>query len=502
MNQLKAGAVLSYLQIIISIIIALVYTPIMIRILGQSEFGLYSLIGSLAAYFSVMDLGLGNSIVRYISRNRVIGDKEKETNLNGFFLLLYSLIGLVTLVIGLLVYNNVEGVFTNLATDDVRKAEIMVLILTINFTLAFPLSIFVSIIRAYEHFVVEKLISITRIVLGPVFILPVIYLGYGAISMVVITTVVNIGTLLFGVIYSTKRLKVRFSFKKINYGLMKEILGYSFFVFLGILVDQIYWQTDQIILGIVRGTVPVAIYAIAMQFVRLYIQFSTSISNLLLPRASKLVAQNSDTNKLSELMIKFGRVQYLILFYILGGFILIGQPFINLWAGEGYDDVFGIVLIVMIPLSVPLIQNTGIAILYAKNKQIFRSVVLIFIAILNVIISIPLAKSVGGVGVAIATAVSLSIGNILIMNIYYYKKIRLNIPLFWKNIFKMTIPLAIVLIIGTILNQIIVSNTIPFLILKASCYTILYAIIGWKFVLNKSEKSIFTGIKTKILKKL
>lgn len=499
MNQLRAGAVLSYLQIMISIIIALVYTPIMIRILGQSEFGLYSLIGSLAAYFSVMDLGLGNTIVRYISRNRAIGDKEKENNLNGFFLVLYSLIGALTIIIGFILFSNIEMIFKNLSSTEINKAKIMVVILTINFALAFPLSIFVSIIRAYERFVVEKLISITRIILGPVIILPIIYLGYGAVSMVIVTTIVNLGTLLFGVLYSLRKLKVSFEFGNYDVKLIKEIVGYSFFVFLGVIVDQIYWQTDQLILGIVRGTIPVAVYAIAMQFVRLYMQFSTSISNLLLPRASRLVAEYSDSKKLSELMIKFGRVQYLILFYILGGFILIGQPFINLWAGPGYEDVFYIVLIIMIPLSIPLIQNTGITILYAKNKQKFRSFVLIFIAILNVIISVPLAQSIGGLGVAIATAISLTIGNTIIMNIYYYKKIELNIPLFWKNIIKMTIPMIGVLLISLILNQIIVDNTIPIMIFKSIIFSILYALISWKFILNKYEKNIFRTIKERIL---
>lgn len=499
MNQLRAGAVLSYLQIMISIIIALVYTPIMIRILGQSEFGLYSLIGSLAAYLSVMDLGLNNTIVRYISRNRVIGDKKKENYLNGFFLILYSVIGILTIIVGFILYSNIAIIFTNLSIEEINKAKMMVVILTINFALVFPLSIFISIIKAYERFVVEKLISITRIILGPVIILPIIYLGYGAVSMVIVTTVVNIGTLLFGVMYSCKKLNVTFEFGNYDVNLIKEIIGYSFFVFVGVIVDQIYWQTDQLILGIVRGTVPVAVYAIAMHFIRLYMQFSTSIGSLLLPRASRLVAEDSDPRKLSELMIKFGRVQYLILFYILGGFILIGQPFINLWAGPGYEDVYYIVLIIMIPLSIPLIQNTGIAILYAKNKQKFRSLVLILIAILNVIISIPLAKSVGVIGVAIATAITLLLGNVIIMNIYYYKTIKINMPLFWKNIIKMTVPLTLVLLIGLSLNKIIVINTIPIMILKGTIFSILYGVLSWMYIFNEYEKNIVISLKERIL---
>src|SRR5699024_6212957 len=96
------------MSIIISMIIALVYTPIMIRLLGQSEFGLYSLIGSLAAYFSVMDMGLGNAMVRFTARNRVVGDDSKAANLNGLFLLFYSIIGLLTVIVGMFVYRNIN----------------------------------------------------------------------------------------------------------------------------------------------------------------------------------------------------------------------------------------------------------------------------------------------------------------------------------------------------------------------------------------------------------
>ena len=103
-NQLKIGAILSYVNILAGLIVGLGYTPIMIRLLGQSEFGLYSLIGSLVAYLSVLDMGLGNTIVRYVSRNRAVGDKKSESELNGLFLAIYSVIGLITLIVGSILY--------------------------------------------------------------------------------------------------------------------------------------------------------------------------------------------------------------------------------------------------------------------------------------------------------------------------------------------------------------------------------------------------------------
>src|SRR5690606_9473672 len=153
----------------------------------------------------------------------------------------------------------------------------------------------------------------------------------------------------------------------------------------------------QFILGMVAGTLPVAVYAIAMQFKTLYMQFSTAISGLFLPRASMMVANKASNEELTRAMIKYGRVQYFVMSFILSGFILFGEPFINLWAGAGYGDAYYIALIVIVPLTLPLIQNFGISILYAKSLQKFRSIVLIAMAVLNVIMTIPLAETYGGI---------------------------------------------------------------------------------------------------------
>lgn len=495
MSQLKSGAILSYLSIFITIIIALLYTPIIIRLLGQTEYGLYSMIGSISAYLSIMDMGLGNAIVRYIARNRAIGDREAESRLNGMFLLLYSIIGFLTILVGIILYNTVESVFgASLTVSELEKAKIMVIILIINFALSFPLAIFGSIMQAYERFAVVKIIAIIRSLLVPLFTLPFLFMDYGSVTMVLITTVVNISCLLFNVYYCFKHFNINFYFGKIDYQLLREILGYSFFIFLGIIVDQINWNTGQIILGAVAGTAAVAVFAIAMQFIRLYLQFSTSISGLFLPRVSMMIANNVSYIELTNMMIKFGRVQYVIMAYILSGFILFGHPFISIWAGENYTDAYYMVLIIMIPITIPLIQNIGISILQAKNLQGFRSIVLIMIAILNVIISIPLAKNYGGIGVALGTGVSYIIGNAIIMNIYYHRRIGINIPLFWKNILLMSIPVVVSVIVGYGIDLVIPQDNLLFLVCKIVLFSIGYFLLMWFYGFNNYEKDLFASL--------
>ena len=100
-RQYKVGAILSYLSIFIGNIVGIIYTPIMLRMLGQEEYGLYALVGSMIATLSLVDLGFGNACIRYISKYRALGDKEKEYNVNGLFLLINTVIGILALIIGL-----------------------------------------------------------------------------------------------------------------------------------------------------------------------------------------------------------------------------------------------------------------------------------------------------------------------------------------------------------------------------------------------------------------
>lgn len=501
-NQVKAGAVLSYISIFIYIIIGLVYTPIMLRLLGQAEYGLYSLIGALVGYLSLLDLGLGNAIVRYTARNRAIGSKEDEYNLNGMFLVIYSIIAIITVAIGTILYINIDNMFgATLTSVELSKARVMMLLLIFNFAISFPLSIFGSLIQAYEKFIFFKLLAIIKNILTPLIILPILYIGHGAVAMVVIHTVVNVAFLLINMVYCFRVLEVKIYFRKFDWVLLSEIVGYSFFIFLNVIVDKIYWSTGQFILGIVSGTVMVAIYALAMQLNTMYIMFSTAVSGVLLPRITMMVANNASNKELSELMIRIGRIQYIVMALILSGFILFGQAFVNLWAGKNYSEVYYILLLIMIPLTIPLIQNVGIAILQAKNMQGFRSVVYIIIAIFNVLASIPLAKMWGGFGCAIATGTSLIIGNIIIMNIYYHRKIGLNIPLFWRNITLMSFPVILALLCGYGINYLIVSDSILFLSIKIILYSSIYIFIMWFLALNKYEKELFISPVRKVFNK-
>lgn len=99
-NQIRAGAVLSYVSMALSTIISLVYTPIMLERLGDSEFGVYQAVLPIISYLNLLSFGLGSAYVRYYSRFRATGDKKGCAKLNGMFLITYLVLGAAVLVIG------------------------------------------------------------------------------------------------------------------------------------------------------------------------------------------------------------------------------------------------------------------------------------------------------------------------------------------------------------------------------------------------------------------
>ncbi|MBJ6118247.1 oligosaccharide flippase family protein [Pontibacter sp. BT310] len=501
-NQLKAGALLSYISIGINNAVGLLFTPFMLRMLGKSEFGLYALVASVVAYLTVLDLGLGNAVIRYTAKYRAQGKEEEQYALFGMFLILYCGVSLLVIISGTVLYHNIEYIFGNsLSAVEQAKARVMVILLILNLALTFPLSIFGSIITAYEQYVFQKLINILRILISPCLMIPLLLMGYKAIGVVMIITVLNIVTLLVNAWYCFFRLKIKIHFQYLEWGLLREISSYSFFIFLGVIVDKIYWSTGQFVLGVVAGTAVVAVYAIAVQLQMYYMTLSTAISGVFLPKVTAMVARNSTDKELSNLFIRTGRIQYVIMAFVLSGFILFGKSFIILWAGPEYEGAYLISLLLMIPLTIPLIQTLGISILQARNQHKFRSLLYIVIATASLAISIPLAKVYGGIGCAIGTAASLTAGNIIAMNLYYYKRINLDIPRFWKEITRMSVPIVVATVFALALNYLYPHNTLLSLFIKGLIFGFLYINMIWWKGLNSFERNLFSIPTKKVLAK-
>lgn len=496
MNQLKAGALLNYVSICLNMIVGLVYTPYMLKMLGQSEYGLYSLAASIIAYLTVLDLGFGNAIVRYTAKFRAEGKQKEQEEMFGMFLILYIGIGVIAMVVGSVLSLNVENLFSRSMTEtEVERTRIMLWLMTFNLAFTFPMSIWGSIMTAYERFVFQRLVSIFRSILNPVVMVLLLVVGYKAVAMVVVTTIFNVVTLLINWWYCKYRLSIKIRFAKFKWGFLKEVSVYSFWIFLQVIMDRIYWSTGQFILGIYCGSITIAIYAVAVQLQNMYMLFSTAVSSVMLPKVTAMVANGNDEKGISDLFVRIGRIQFIVVAFILSAFIVLGKSFVLLWAGKDYIPSYYICLLFFIPFTIDLIQNIGISILQARNQLKFRSILLVLVALCSMLLSVLLVTKYRYYGCAFSTGLGLLLGQGLILNIYYHRKQHIDIVRFWKEIAKMSIAPICVVAIGYVCVNMIDLDSISFIdfFLMAIIFSSVYVVAFWNCSMNTDERMLLVN---------
>lgn len=501
-NQRKAGVILSYAGQLTKILISIIYTPIMLRLLGQSEYGLYQLVYSVVSYLSLLSLGFSSSYMRFYSRYKAQRDEDGVARLNGMFLLIFTSLSIVCVLCGCVMLGNIKEIFGSGLTDsEYSTARILMALLVVNLALTFPNSVFSCAITAHEKFLFQKFLILLQNVCNPLLALPLLIMGYGSIGMVAVTTFLTLLVLVMNVYYSFHNLHIRFCFKKFQLDLLKEMWVFTFFIFINQIIDQINWSVDKFLLGRFAGTTAVAVYGVGGQINSMYIELSSSVSNVFVPKVNRIVAESGDDNELTRLFTKVGRIQFMILGLILSGFIFFGIPFVKIWAGSEYGDSYAVALLLIAPVTVPLIQNLGIEIQRAKNMHKARAIVYLFIAIANVAISIPLIKLMGPIGAALGTAISLIAGNIIFMNWYYHARIGMNMLYFWKEIARFIPALIVPCLIGIAIMKFVNITGFVKLGLFAMAYTVVYAFSMYFFGMNDEEKQLVIGPIRKILRK-
>lgn len=501
-NQRKIGIILSYLSQLVQILSSLLYTPVMLSILGQNEYGLYQLVYSVVAYLSLLSLGFTSSYMRYFSRYEKRKEKERIYILNGMFMTIFIIISMICLILGIIMINNISFIFgKGLHINEHNKIKVLLFIMIINTAISFPASVFDCITSAQESFLFQKLLMLLQNLLNPFICLPLLLLGMGSVGMVIVSLMLTILKLIVNIWYCYKKLNVKFIFKKFDLSLLKEMWIFTFFIFLNQIIDQINWNVDKLLLGRFVGTTAVAIYGVGNTIRTMYNQISSAISNVFIPKINRIAVQFPDKRGdilLTQLMTKVGRIQFIILALILSGFISYGRIFIKLWVGDIYNNSFWVAIFIMIPGTVALIQNMGIEIQRAKNMHQSRSIVYTAISVLNVLMSIPLIKKYGAVGASIGTCIAIIAGNIIFMNVYYHKKIGLDMIYFWKNIISFIPALIPNIILGMIVYKLININSWIGLFYIIVIHSVIYCLSMWGLGFNNSEKQMILNILNKV----
>ena len=495
MNQRKAGVILSYINMGTQAVVGFVYIPLLLHFLSQAQYGLYQLVGSMVAYIAVMDFGLANTTVRYYARYRAQNDVQKQENLLAIMLRLYTAISAGIVLVGaVLLYVLLPFYTRTLSAADLLTAKYVYWIMLFNLAFTIPGHIFSAIIQAHEKFIFLRAANLCNIILQPVLVYIMLHFKPSIIALVGVQTVCNLLLFCANGYYALEKLHARFHLYRWEGKFIKEVLFYSFFIFLNAIMDQIYWKTGQLILGAVVGTAVVAVYSVTVQLCQSYTSFSANISSVFLPRLAALGTREG-MQEMNAIFIKVGRLQFYIVMLLFWGFMLFGRQFLHLWVGDDFMPAYTYTLILMGALIIPLVQNTGILILQAKNKHAFRALVFVAIAFLNVCLSIPLAKHYGALACALVTGGCLILGQGFILNIYY-ARLGICVATFFAQVLRilgvMLVPVGLA---GYILRYFPAEPSVWELAAQIAGFCVLYGLAVWTAMNNYEKNLILSPLK-------
>lgn len=500
-NQKKVGVLLSYVNLAISIIIPFFYTPIMLAILGQSEYGLYSLSNSVISYLSLLQFGMGSAVIRYIAKYRATDEKEKANQITGLFTIIYIFFAVLVLFVGCIFTLLSPVIFSDgLSEAEISKMKMLIIIMSLSTAFSFISVVFSSIINAYEKFIFKKTTDIILTILAPLFNLLVLFLGYESVGIATVSLIFQIVVLPIYMWYVAKRLGIKMKFVKPEKAFLLELFSFSIFMFLSSIADLLFWSTDNVLIGAMIGSTAVAVYNVGGVFTNLMRNLTSAINDVFVPKVTMMVAVDKSNTELSELMIRVGRLQYLMVSLLASGFIVFGQVFIHYWSGDVYVDAYWVSLVTFLPSAIPILQNIAFGVIVAQHKHKFRCCIYFGIAILNAISTFFIIPYFGYIGAAICSGVSYIIGHGIILNIYYKSVIRLDIFGFWMNILKMSFIPVIITVIGYWIVNILIPWNIILMLVEGIGFVLVFILLTWFFTMNEYEKDIFKGLLNSVIR--
>lgn len=490
-NQKKWGVILRYVQLISNVAVKFVYTPFLLRALGQNEYGLFSLTMSIVGYLAILDLGFGSTVTRFTVKYKDEGDKSKLYGLYSTLSVIYIIIGLLSMLICFILSISADNLYgSTMSVEEVSKLKVMILLCGVNLMFSFPLQISASVLIAYEKFVIKNGVVLLFTFLQPVVMIALLYLvNMKAVGAIVVVTSCNLLTYLIYYIYAVKKLDFKFSLKLFDGSMIKGLLTFSVWMFLMMLFEQLQYNSGQFIIGMFQGADIVAIWGIAMIFILNYRSISAAITNVFVPSFMSY-SFAGDNQKIEASVYKMTRIQAMALIFIITNFILFGEMFIHIWAGGEYDGAYNCALLVMLSMTPALLLDFCYIYQLASNKLLYKTIT----SFSSFIIAFAVILYLKGIDLntyALIMALSLIIGQVVCVVIFIKKNMPVRLRLITKELVKVCW-MPVLLTVGYFMCTKYLYHVVDLrtLVVHGAIFNFILIAVMWFFSLNDGERNM------------
>ena len=495
----------NYLRYFIAAVIGFLVTPVMVHLLGDGGYGLWVAVFSLTGYFGLFDQGIRPSLVRYVSRDHALGNREGLSRTLSGALVLYGAVGVITLIAAVVVAANFVRWF-HVDPSLAGTATMVTLVAGASLAIGFPLGVFGAALSGLQRYDLANAIGIGIAVLRAIAFVIVLRMGLGLVGLAWTSLVMN---LLGHVIswWAVRRLLPGLPLGRrfVHREHLGKIGSYSGFAFVGALATSIAFQTDALVITAFLSSALVTPFALAAGLVDNARSLVHSATWVLSPTASELETLG-EKGSLHAMMVAGAKYSVLVSWPVLFALVVLGENLIQTWVGASYGSTAPllatfsargpqpsasqILTILAIPTLISLPQSTSSSLLYGVSRH--RGVVALSLlnAGINLALSILWVRPMGLAGVALGTAVPLAlIGGVATM-VFACRVLQLPLRRYlWEG--QLRPGLTTLAFLGPLLLAQALWHPRGWWALGATCLGcwLPFAAFAWRFGLNADERA-------------
>ena len=392
---------------------ALVLTPILLHHLGPSVFGVWVLASSAVAYLELFELGFGGATTKLIAEDALVRPAAALTTLNTTFFVLVPL-GLLALLAGIVLSFLFPGL-VHVAPHLRTQVTVVVAVLAFGLAVSIPGDTFGGALVGHQRYDLLALSNATLVACTAGACIGVVETGGGIVGLAIVTTVISIvvqGVRLFMV--SRILPGTRISRRLADRAQKSKTRRLSGWFLLQAVLAAIYQTGDVMVVGIVLGLPPAAIYAVGSKLSIAGINGLDSMAQVFFPHASA-TDRNEGPSALKQIAIDGTRVTLVAGLMVSAVFIILAGPGIHAWVGHGYGTSARVLMVLAAATAFASPVRALSNILIGTNKLPVMTIVRSGEVAVNLALSVSLALVIGPVGVAVGT-----LGGILLVRMPGY----------------------------------------------------------------------------------
>lgn len=496
------GITLSYLYFVLNTVIGIFMSAFIIRTVGKTNYGVYQSVAAFINYLVLLEFGTGTIMARNISLCKKDGTDTREVQKNvSTVWTLAVVLSVAICLMSLVFWLMLDTIYANSMTpDQILLGKKLFIFAVISLVSSFLTNTLNGLILGYEFYTFEKSVSLVRLILRSTLVVILLTASPSVLLLVALDATLSVAAFLCSLLFCIIKIRVRFAFRYFDKAIFRMIVPLAIAMLLQTIVNTANGSVDKFLISVMMTPEDVAVYSVAMSIFAMFSGIATLPVTVFMPQIAHEIREGAQGRQLTEALVPACRLNILITGAVAFGFLSVGLPFVQAVYGEDYAPAWLFAVAVMLPMFFNMFNAVVENILDVLRKRMTRSLILMITTGLNILLTVVGIRVIGMLGAALATGIS-TILQMIILNIYYQKKIGLSIGLLIKESFAGFMPWLLLATLAATLVRSLFRDVLPQLFVGGITFVAVFGVCFLLFGANEDEKSKVGAFLRRVLKR-